>query len=1629
MRKGWINYREFKVIMKTTSSELAMGPSSRRRPSPRGPLFLVVLLLSVYSPHVSAEPLAGRLTRGSPFWRHGHVQPTGLFCDFEGGLRAEGVKGEERGAESDDAGCAWKWSGGFRVVSGRLVNETLHSRKGAHENLSGPIEDAQRSPDGHFLLLQMSQTSPLRSVGLSRTHMRDFPRVWSPQFEMTGEHCKLEMMINMDNMADGSYKVVIEALNTSWIVTDKPGNDRASWERHNCTLGRINQEFHVMLEVISGGRGPAHFAIDNIRLNRCFPEIPVDNGCTSVTQYRCSDGLCLDRSRVCDIVADCRYAEDETISDCAKMPPYSRCTFEDGWCGWSNVEDKKLKWTIQSGPTPKDHTQPTGPTADHTYGNATGCYAFVSMSSAAPLSSEATLESVTFYSPPPYVRNASSPYHKSCQIRFYYHQFGPHSGSLGLFLVELNPPHGEKKTTQLWWSFGDQGDSWHRGTVPLVNVSSRYYLQFEARKGLSVLGDVGLDDISISPECFGIGVPQSEIKDWYPGQDVPKGTPVTPTPNPAFANATLLEIGTCGVKGREGPRPEDCTAETIGTAPVVVLTEPSFLAGVQKWVVPEAGVYTIVARGASGGKGSDGVGTSLGSTVRGVLELRAGEPLYFLVGQEGVNACTKNFAGGLSYRRDPLSMGVACNAAIKTSFSTRPKNPINDIKQMTFVGGGGGGGGGTFVFKWAKKKRVPLIVAGGGGGLAHGFISPPGTTATLAQRHGQGFNKSIAPVTGRSFGKHPAGAGGGWTDAVGWNLTWTEFKGSSLLRGGLGGKACVVSSNGYFGFGGFGGGGGGCESGGGGGGYQGGDAFSDKGASGSGGWSYVGEGVRMKKAWPGGQGEPWERQGPGRVFIIPALSRGACGCDYLCVALDEYRSKTQCICPSGWTLGNDSTSCVLPSTSPMLPYPYSISIGVAGCLLAFILASFCMFMYNRYQKKKNHSLRRKMLSGADLQLNRLRASSGGMMTEYNPNYEFGGGTYTIQDLKDIPRDNLRLVKALGQGAFGEVYQGLFRNRAGDAVEMPVAVKTLPERSSGQAEMDFLMEALIMSKFNHHNIVHFIGVCFDKHPRFIVLELLAGGDLKTFLRESRPKPDRPSPLTMKDLLNCSLDVAKGCKYMEENHFIHRDIAARNCLLTTKGPGRVVKIADFGMARDIYRADYYRKGGKAMLPVKWMPPEAFLDGIFTSKTDVWSFGVLLWEVMSLGYMPYTGRSNQEVMQLVTSGGRLEPPAHCPSPVYGIMTQCWHPRPDHRPSFSTLLERLGYCMQDPDVMSAPLPVFTRPPSAERDATIMRPSALDASTLLRVHRPENPPHPPTATSEDDLLPPPPTPPPPLNDDYLVPSPRPTTPSSSWGETSFVDPALVPPPPEPIATSSSRHHNSNNRHHSKHHHNNGRHHQHHNHHKHDASSSPSLPESRSTQPLLDDNSPGESPRRLPRELTNSVNSVSHKCGIAPSPASETPTRTSDISCSGGEGGADSRSSSQCDPRQAVGSLISLEEGEEAIGVPPPPGASLPPPVKISPALRHKNALRATLSLDPSALDRHGSIMDSVENVIKPPAQYANVTPTRTPATKREKVVPGVAAEVNQSSRNGSPSRASPAFTVQTTASTRHLLSDTEISC
>jgi len=212
----------------------------------------------------------------------------------------------------------------------------------------------------------------------------------------------------------------------------------------------------------------------------------------------------------------------------------------------------------------------------------------------------------------------------------------------------------------------------------------------------------------------------------------------------------------------------------------------------------------------------------------------------------------------------------------------------------------------------------------------------------------------------------------------------------------------------------------------------------------------------------------------------------------------------------------------------------------------------------------------------------------------------------------------------------------------------------------------------MSNFNHENIVKVLGVCVDNDPVYIIMELMPAGDLLKFLRDAK-REHGPALLTLAEQVNVSLDVAKGCRYLELQHFIHRDIAARNCLVSSKGADRVVKIGDFGLAKDLYSSDYYQVEGQRKLPVRWMAPEALLQGKFTIEADIWSFGVLLWEIMTLGNQPYPGRTNQEVLQYVTGGGRLERPDKCPGRIYHLMQNCWKRYSSERPHFQQIVTTL--------------------------------------------------------------------------------------------------------------------------------------------------------------------------------------------------------------------------------------------------------------------------------------------------------------------------------------------------------------------
>ncbi|XP_039101958.1 proto-oncogene tyrosine-protein kinase ROS [Hyaena hyaena] len=283
----------------------------------------------------------------------------------------------------------------------------------------------------------------------------------------------------------------------------------------------------------------------------------------------------------------------------------------------------------------------------------------------------------------------------------------------------------------------------------------------------------------------------------------------------------------------------------------------------------------------------------------------------------------------------------------------------------------------------------------------------------------------------------------------------------------------------------------------------------------------------------------------------------------------------------------------------------------------------------------------------------------------------------IESLPAFPREKLTLRLLLGSGAFGEVYEGTAVDILGaGSGETKVAVKTLKKGSTDQEKIEFLKEAHLMSKFNHPNILKQLGVCLLNEPQYIILELMEGGDLLTYLRKARMTQFHGPLLTLVDLVDLCVDISKGCVYLEQMHFIHRDLAARNCLVSVKdytSPSRVVKIGDFGLARDIYKNDYYRKRGEGLLPVRWMAPESLMDGIFTTQSDVWSFGILIWEILTLGHQPYPAHSNLDVLNYVQTGGRLEPPRNCPDDLWNLLTQCWAQEPDQRPTFHKIQDQL--------------------------------------------------------------------------------------------------------------------------------------------------------------------------------------------------------------------------------------------------------------------------------------------------------------------------------------------------------------------
>ncbi|XP_072021732.1 tyrosine kinase receptor Cad96Ca-like [Amphiura filiformis] len=268
------------------------------------------------------------------------------------------------------------------------------------------------------------------------------------------------------------------------------------------------------------------------------------------------------------------------------------------------------------------------------------------------------------------------------------------------------------------------------------------------------------------------------------------------------------------------------------------------------------------------------------------------------------------------------------------------------------------------------------------------------------------------------------------------------------------------------------------------------------------------------------------------------------------------------------------------------------------------------------------------------------------------------------------------VLLVGHGAFASVHSGEAVGIVKKSLATKVAVKMLKEGASDTDRRDFIKELeLYKSLDKHPNIISFFGCCTEGEPMYLILEYAPNGSLQSHLSRIRTgedgylQPDVES-LSPNDIFAFGSQIANGMEYLASKHCVHRDLACRNVLL---GDGMVCKLSDFGLARDMENENQYEMKSKGRVPVRWMAIESLLQNVYTSKSDVWSFGVVLWELVTFGSHPYPGFSSREVIVQIQKGYRLPKPKHCSDEMYEMMQSCWRTNPNDRPTFKTLRDEL--------------------------------------------------------------------------------------------------------------------------------------------------------------------------------------------------------------------------------------------------------------------------------------------------------------------------------------------------------------------
>ncbi|XP_076831299.1 inactive tyrosine-protein kinase 7 [Brachyhypopomus gauderio] len=365
------------------------------------------------------------------------------------------------------------------------------------------------------------------------------------------------------------------------------------------------------------------------------------------------------------------------------------------------------------------------------------------------------------------------------------------------------------------------------------------------------------------------------------------------------------------------------------------------------------------------------------------------------------------------------------------------------------------------------------------------------------------------------------------------------------------------------------------------------------------------------------------------------------------------------------------------------PYKMIQTIGLSvGAAVAYIIAVLGLMFYCK--QRRNAKRLQKGQEGPEPEMECLNGDAvqqnGQTTAEIQEEVALTNlGTMAITEKRQsntdklhFPRVNLQTITTLGKGEFGEVFLAKARGIEESEEETVVLVKSLQSRDE-LAQADFRRQADMFSKLNHSNVVRLLGLCRDTEPHYTILEYVDLGDLKQFLRISKSKDEKlkPQPISSKTKLSICAQVAAGMEHLSNQRFVHKDLAARNCLISSQ---RQVKVSALGLSKDVYNSEYYHHR-QAWIPLRWLPSESVFDDDFSTKSDAWAFGVLMWEVFSHGDLPYAPLSHEEVLEGLQAGTlKLPAPEGCASKVYKVMTRCWAKSVKERPSFSELLQALA-------------------------------------------------------------------------------------------------------------------------------------------------------------------------------------------------------------------------------------------------------------------------------------------------------------------------------------------------------------------